>query len=117
MSHPCHKDKIANIRRIKGQLEGIERMINDEKYCIDILNQMKAVKNALTSVEAKILETHLKECVKDSLDTSNDNQAKIDEIINVLKDEINCQKYTQIFKFFYFCSIAFMDSVRNIFCF
>ena len=41
MSHPCHKDKIANIRRIKGQLEGIERMINDEKYCIDILNQMK----------------------------------------------------------------------------
>ena len=85
MSHPCHKDKIANIRRIKGQLEGIERMINEEKYCIDILNQMKAVKNALTSVEAKILETHLKECVKDSLDTSRDNQAKIDEIINVLK--------------------------------
>ena len=85
MSHPCHKDKIANIRRIKGQLAGIERMIDDEKYCIDILNQMKAVKNALTSVEAKILETHLKECVKDSLDASHDNQAKIDEIINVLK--------------------------------
>ena len=85
MSHPCHKDKIANIRRIKGQLEGIERMINDEKYCIDILNQMKAIKNALTSVEARILETHLKECVKDSLDTSHDNQAKIDEIINILK--------------------------------
>ena len=70
MSHPCHKDKIANIRRIKGQLEGIERMINDEKYCIDILNQMKAIKNALTSVEARILETHLKACVKDSLDLS-----------------------------------------------
>ena len=85
MSHPCHKDKIVNIRRLKGQLEGIERMINDAKYCIDILNQMKAVKNALTSVEAKILETHLKECVKDSLDASHDNQAKIDEIINVLK--------------------------------
>ena len=51
MSHPCHKDKIVNIRRIKGQLEGIERMIDDEKYCIDILNQMKAIKNALTSVE------------------------------------------------------------------
>ena len=85
MNYPCHKDKIVNIRRIKGQLEGIERMINDEKYCIDILNQMKAIKNALTSVEAKILETHLKECVKDSLDSSYDNQAKIDEIINVLK--------------------------------
>tara|TARA_B100001540_G_C15710528_1_gene598333 strand:+ start:827 stop:1087 length:261 start_codon:yes stop_codon:yes gene_type:complete len=85
MSHPCHKDKIANIRRIKGQLEGIERMINEEKYCIDILNQMKAIKNALTSVEARILETHLKECVKDSLDTAQDNQAKIDEIVNVLK--------------------------------
>ena len=46
---------------------------------------MKAIKNALTSVEARILETHLKECVKDSLDTAQDNQAKIDEIINVLK--------------------------------
>ena len=85
MKHPCHKDKISGIRRIKGQIEGIERMIDDGKYCIDILNQVKAVKNALTSVEAKILETHLKECVKESLDTSKDNQAKIDEIINFLK--------------------------------
>ena len=85
MSHPCHKDKIANIRRLKCELEVIERMINDEKYSIDNLNQMKAIKNALTSVEAKILETHLKECVKDSLDAAHDNQAKIDEIINILK--------------------------------
>ena len=56
MSHPCHKDKIANIRRIKGQLEGIERMINEEKYCIDILNQMKAIKNALTSLKPGYLK-------------------------------------------------------------
>ena len=64
MSHPCHKDKNANIRRIKGQLEGIERMINDEKYCIDILNQMKAVKNALTSVEAKSSKHILKNALR-----------------------------------------------------
>ena len=42
MKHPCHKNQIASIRRIKGQIEGVERMINEGKYCIDILNQIKA---------------------------------------------------------------------------
>jgi len=44
MKHPCHKNQIASIRRIKGQIEGVERMINEGKYCIDILNQIKAAK-------------------------------------------------------------------------
>ena len=51
MSHPCHKDQLANLNRIEGQIRGIAKMIDDDKYCIDILNQIKAVKNAISSVE------------------------------------------------------------------
>ena len=85
MKHPCHKNQIANIRRIKGQIEGVERMINEGKYCIDILNQIKATKNAITSVEGKILKTHLEECIKESFNGGNEAQQKIDEILKVLK--------------------------------
>jgi DNA-binding FrmR family transcriptional regulator len=85
MKHPCHKNQIASIRRIKGQIEGVERMINEGKYCIDILNQIKAAKNAISSVEGKILKTHLEECIKESMNRGNDTQQKIDEILKVLK--------------------------------
>ena len=53
-------------------------MINSDKYCIDILNQIKAVKNALSSVEANILEKHLAECVKDTLGNGQDFEKKVD---------------------------------------
>jgi DNA-binding FrmR family transcriptional regulator len=50
MSHPCHQQQVASIRRIEGQVRGILKMIEQEKYCIDILNQIKAVKNSLSTV-------------------------------------------------------------------
>ena len=49
MKHPCHKNQISSLRRIKGQLEGVERMIEQGKYCVDILNQIKAPKNAIST--------------------------------------------------------------------
>ena len=61
MKNPCHKDQISSIRRIEGQIRGIERMIDNGEYCIDILNQLKAAKNSLTSVEGKILKTHIED--------------------------------------------------------
>ena len=67
MKHPCHKDRVSNLKRIEGQIKGIIGMIEKNDYCIDILNQTKAVKNALVTVETKILETHLNECVKESI--------------------------------------------------
>lgn len=85
MKHPCHKQQIANIRRIEGQVRGVEKMITEGKYCIDILNQIKAVKNSLTTVEGKILQTHLEQCVKDSLDGSGDFNEKVEEIVKTLK--------------------------------
>ena len=80
-----HKEQLINLKKIEGQVRGLQSMIDDEKYCIDILNQLKAVKNALVSVEGKILKSHLKACVKDSLSQSASFDDKVEEIVNLLK--------------------------------
>jgi DNA-binding FrmR family transcriptional regulator len=84
MTHPCHKDQLSSIRRIEGQVRGIEKMIEKGDYCIDILNQIKAVKNSITTVEGKILKKHLEECIKESL-TGNNFETKVEEIVKILK--------------------------------
>ena len=85
MNYPCHKEQLASINRIEGQLRGISKMINSGTYCVDILNQIKAAKNSLQSVEAKILKTHLKACVKDTLSDGQTFDAKVEEILKILK--------------------------------
>ena len=85
MKNPCHKDKLTSLQRIEGQVRGVQNMIEEGKYCVDILNQIKALKNSLVTVEGKILKTHLRECIKDSLNGSNDFDLKIDEIMKTMK--------------------------------
>ena len=85
MSHPDHKKELSSVRRIEGQLRGIAKMIEEKKYCIDILNQIKAVRKSIASVEGKILKTHLEECVKSSLKGEKGFENKVEEIIKVLK--------------------------------
>ena len=84
MKNPCHKDQISSIRRIEGQIRGIEKMIENGEYCIDILNQLKAAKNSIASVEGRILKTHIEDCVKESL-SGDQFEEKVDEIIKTLK--------------------------------
>jgi len=83
--HPCHKEQLASIRRIEGKIRGIQKMIDEGQYCIDILNQIKAVKNSITTVEGKILKKHLNECIKESLTGKNSYDEKVDEIVKLLK--------------------------------
>ena len=85
MKHPNHSNQISNLKRIEGQIRGIQSMIDEGKYCVDILNQIKAVKNSITSVEGKILKSHLKACVKDSLISNDSFDDKVEEIIKMLK--------------------------------
>ena len=85
MKHPCHKEQLTNLRRIEGQIRGIQGMIEEGRYCVDILNQIKAVKNSITAVEGKILKTHLRECIKNSLKGDDEFDVKMDEIMKVLK--------------------------------
>ncbi|WP_268914224.1 metal-sensitive transcriptional regulator [Corynebacterium uropygiale] len=57
---------VTRMRRIEGQVRGIQKMVEDEKYCIDILTQIAAVQSALENVGLSILEDHLSHCVADA---------------------------------------------------
>jgi CsoR family transcriptional regulator, copper-sensing transcriptional repressor len=75
--HGYAEDKdllIKRLHRIEGQVRGIERMVESDRYCIDILTQIAAVKTALEQVGARLLEDHVTHCVRDAL-VSGDEQA------------------------------------------
>ena len=65
--HPGYTDDkkalLARLRRIEGQVRGIQRMIDDDTYCIDVLTQVAAVSKALQGVGLKLLDEHLQHCV------------------------------------------------------
>ena len=84
--HPCHKDKLVSLKRIEGQVRGIQRMIESGQYCVDILTQINAIKGALTRVEGDILQKHLDHCVKEAMQSSSaaERQKKLDEIITLM---------------------------------
>ena len=85
MKHATHKDQLINLKKIEGQVRGLQAMIEEEKYCVDILNQIKAVKNAIISVEGKILKVHLRACIRGSLGDETLVDNKIEEIVKLLK--------------------------------
>ncbi|MBA7701232.1 hypothetical protein ES703_109965 [subsurface metagenome] len=65
--NPNHKDNLVALRRIEGQVRGVQGMIENGKYCIDILNQIYAIKGALGQVEEKILKKHFQHCVTEAV--------------------------------------------------
>lgn len=88
--HPDHTGQLSGLNRIEGQVKGIKKMIEEKRYCVDILTQLKAVKAALHRVEQEILKTHIQSCIKDAA-TAGDPiavQAKIDEVMNLLNKRV-----------------------------
>lgn len=70
------KDKktiMRRLRRIEGQVRGLERMVEDEVYCIEVLTQVSAVTRALQSVAVELLGEHLAHCVRDALKSGGPN--------------------------------------------
>ncbi len=84
--HPSHRSNLVALRRIEGQVRGVQKMIEDRKYCIDILNQIHAVKGALSRVEEKILEKHFQNCVTGAVagGSKRQKQKKLDEILKLI---------------------------------
>ena len=72
------------LKIIEGQVRGVQSMVSDEKYCIDIITQVSAIKKALSSVEDLILENHISTHAIHQIKHGNENKA-IDEIIKVYK--------------------------------
>ena len=71
------------LNRIEGQIRGIARMVEDDRYCVDILTQVAAVQSALDALARKLLEHHLHGCVSQAIASGNGKQA-IDEALAVI---------------------------------
>ncbi len=86
MDERIKKSQLARLSRIEGQVRGVTRMVEDERYCIDVLTQIRAVRAAIDKVEQEILHDHLQHCVAHAFHAGSerDRQVKIEELIEVL---------------------------------
>ncbi len=77
------KSQLARLGRIEGQVRGVARMMEEERYCIDVLTQIRAVRAALDKVEQETLNDHLQHCVAHAFHAGSDKdrQIKIDELM------------------------------------
>jgi len=76
---------LGRLRRIEGQVQGLQRMIDNEAYCVDILLQISAVQGALDQVQKLLLGRHIESCVSEALrsGSKSERQQKIEELLDV----------------------------------
>ncbi len=74
------KDLLDRLRRIEGQVRGLQRMVEDDKYCIDILTQVNSATAALKAVGMGLLDEHVRHCVRESIQTG-DGDEKVEELL------------------------------------
>ncbi len=88
MSEPgkIEKDLMSRLKRIEGQVRGIQKMLMDKRYCIDILTQTSAISSALTKVEDMIMKRHLESCVANAMRSGSPEEQteKINEVMEIL---------------------------------
>ncbi len=78
------KQLLARLSRIEGQIKGVTRMVDEEKYCIDVLTQISAVRAALDKVALRVLEDHVQGCIQGAI-TTDEGKEKIDELLEVME--------------------------------
>lgn len=80
-------DVLARLKRIEGQVEGIQRMIQEERYCVDVLHQMSAVQAALGQAAKRVLASHVDTCVAAAMKSGSreDRARKIGELMEVFE--------------------------------
>jgi CsoR family transcriptional regulator, copper-sensing transcriptional repressor len=76
---------LMRLSRIEGQVRGVSRMIEEERYCIDVLTQLQAIKAALRKVEEDVLKDHASHCVAHAIKSGdvNDQKQKFDELVEL----------------------------------
>lgn len=85
--HPRYEGELPRLNRVAGQINGIKKMIEEGRYCPDILTQLRAARAALRTIEGNILEEHLGSCVADAMRHGDqaDKELKIMEIVTLFK--------------------------------
>jgi DNA-binding FrmR family transcriptional regulator len=76
---------VARLRRIEGQVQGIRRMVESDKYCVDVLLQLSAVQGAVEQMQKLVLGQHIESCVTEALRSgaARERQKKVDELLDV----------------------------------
>ena len=87
MQAPTKKSCLQRLTRIAGQVRGVAGMIEDDRYCIDVLTQIQAIRAALKRVEDEILADHVSHCVEHAIRSGNakEQRKKVQELIEVLE--------------------------------
>jgi DNA-binding FrmR family transcriptional regulator len=86
MSKEAKSTRLKRLSRIEGQVRGLSRMIEDERYCIDIVTQFAAVRAALRRVEEEVLQDHIAHCVEHAIKSGNaaEQRKKVAELMELL---------------------------------
>ena len=79
------KKALKNLKTVRGQIDGIIKMIEEGRYCVDVSNQIMASYSLLKTANLNILEGHLNHCVIESFNNKDQSEEKIDEVITLLK--------------------------------
>lgn len=81
------EDIVNRLRRVEGQVRGIAQMIADDRYCIDVLQQIQAVRAALAKVESAVLKDHAACCVSEAIASGDaeEQRAKFNELVDLLE--------------------------------
>lgn len=89
-SHPDHSKQVVAVNRVIGQLEKIKKMMLAQKYCPDIIHQVRAARGGLASVEASVLGVHILNCLHDAIFSGHDAEidAKTSEIVKYVRSLI-----------------------------
>lgn len=77
---------LKRLKRVEGQVRGLSRMVEDDRYCIEVVTQISAARAALRRVEEEILRDHVGHCVQHAIDSGDKNESreKVDELMSVL---------------------------------
>ncbi|MFD2707116.1 metal-sensitive transcriptional regulator [Salibacterium lacus] len=80
-----HKQQMLNrLKRIEGQVRGVHNMVEDDRYCVDILNQIAAIQSAVNKVSVQLMEDHTHHCVSNAIE-SGEGEESINELMDVMK--------------------------------
>jgi DNA-binding FrmR family transcriptional regulator len=84
--HARHTGQLERLRRIEGQVGGLVRMVEEERYCVEILTQIRAARAALRRVEESVLREHVEHCVAQAIRSGDavEQKAKVDELLDVV---------------------------------
>ena len=92
MNSETKKKVEARLKRVAGQVAGVQRMVDSDRYCVDVLMQISAARAALAKVSKMLLESHIQTCVSAAFESEDGGEraAKIHELVRVFEKHCSC---------------------------